>query len=272
MGTEVAKNDLMWVKAGEQYASREKAEGGHFLSLAGGVFKLGDEPVPGNQLCVVILDAIFENAFYAEKWTQDGPVKPPTCYAMAHEQDALAPMIEHMKADMEHFEPQHDQCAGCPQNEWGSADTGKGKACGNRRRLALIQAGEYVPTRGVRGAFELEAFEEEEHYKAADLTFLKLPVTSGKEFSKFVKATLRDFGRPPYGVVTRVYIEHGGSSQFTVKFEALEVLPDEWFETINSRHLEAKEAIMRPYEPPSNDDEAPARSANTRLQGLKKKR
>ena len=272
MGNEIAKYDQQWAKAGEQYVSREKAEGGHFLSLAGGVFKLGDEPVPGNQLCVVILDAIFENAYYAEKWTPDGPVMPPTCFAMAHEQEDLEPMIEAMKADMDHFEPQHDTCHGCPMNEWGSADTGKGKACGNRRRLALIQAGEYVPVRGVKGGFELEAFAEEDHYKAADLTFLKLPVTSGKEFSRFVKATLRDFGRPPYGVVTRIYIEHGGPNQFTVKFEALDALPDEWFQTIQSRHEEAVEAIMKPYEPPSDEEKTPARAANTRLSGLKKNR
>lgn len=269
MGTELAKYDEAWAKAGQEFASKEK-ESGAFLSLAGGVFKMGDEPIPGNQICAVIIDSVFENAYYAEKWTPDGPVMPPTCFAMAHEQEDLEPMLDAMMADQDYFEPQNDTCQGCPMNEWGSIDTGKGKACGNRRRLALIQAGEYVPTRGVRNAFEVEPFEDEEHYQFADLVFLKLPVTSGKEYSKFVKATLREYGRPPYGVVTRIYIEHGGANQFTVKFEALDVLPDDWFGTIQGRHEDARQAIIQPYNPPDKEDRAASRG-NGRLAGLKKK-
>lgn len=267
MANEIAKYDEAWAKAAKTFVEREKS-GASTLSLAGGVFKLGDDEMPGNKLCVVILDSVFENAYYDKKWVAGEQTMPPKCYAMAHEEEELAP-----HAAMEgsaYFEPQATECSGCPMNQWGTADVGKGKACKNRRRLALLPAGQYEKVKGTKNDYVHEMFTDEEHYKSADMLVLKLPVTSGKEYSKFVKKALAEYGRPPYGLVTEITVEHGGSNQFTVKFEVLDALPDEFFTTIQARHDEASREIIRPYMEP-DAEQAVAPKAASRLAGLRKK-
>lgn len=269
MGTEITKYDDAWAAAGKKFVEREKPTAAT-LSIAGGAFKLGDDEIEGNQLCVVIVDSVFENAYYEGEWDPQRVV-PPTCYAMAHDEDELAPhpaMQEH-----EFFQPQHSECAGCPMNEWGSAEKGRGKACKNRRRLSLIPAGYYTKVKGTKNEFEADIIEDEAHYKDADALILKLPVTSGKEYSKYLKSVMANYQRPPYGVITRIYIEHGGSNQFTVKFETLEVFPSEYFNTLKARHDQAKAEIIVPYSAPDDDAAGEAQAtAKTRLGGLRRGR
>ena len=183
----------------------------------------------------------------------------------------------------EYFDRQNDVCKGCKWNEWGSAQVikdeydvgrgGRGKACQNRMRLMLIPAGIYVPKPGVRGSFDLEMFEDPAEYESSEMLALKLPVTSVKEYGNYLKSVQRDYQRPPYGVITNIYIEHGGSNQYTVKFETVDAFPDEWFPLIQKRHEEARDAIINPYTAPSEDDK-PQRAAepqgNNRLAGLRK--
>lgn len=62
---------------------------------------------------------------------QEGKVESPDCWSA----DNTAPSPKS-------FSPQATACAQCPQNVSGSSSTGKGKACGSRKRLAVVFAGD----------------------------------------------------------------------------------------------------------------------------------
>lgn len=249
MANEVQKYDEKFAADAAEYASEERT-GGSFLSTRGGVLSFGEEELPGNQICAVILDAVRENVYYADRFDPD-KLMPPVCYAFGRSESEMAPHPSMQASD--YFVPQNEQCQGCPQNEWGSARVGRGKACGNRRRLAVIPAGFYKKRKGSRD-FDLEIFEDPEHYQEADMAFLKLPVTSVKEWSKYVSQLSANLRKPPYAVITRIYLEPDPKSQFKVKFELIEELPEDLAPTIMQRHEEAQENIITPYSPPDPED------------------
>jgi hypothetical protein len=250
----VAKWDEVLANMADQYAQGERV-GGDFISLRNGVLSFQEEPMPGNQMLVVILDSVVERTFYAEKYDSAREHNaPPVCYAFgrAGEGEELAPHPS-MQADLSYFKPQNDICATCPNNEWGSADTGRGKACGERRRFALLPAGYFAARRGSRD-FDMHIIEEEEHFAKADIAYLKIPVTSVKEWARYVNTLASSLRRPPMAVITRVYLEPS-KNQFAVKFEMVQELPPEFFDTIMARHEEATKNIIFGYNPPGRDSE-----------------
>jgi len=274
MGNELTTIEEQMRSEAEQYASMTRTDSS-FISFKGGVFRVDDEPVPGNELVAVVLDVVFENTFYTTEWDPEKNT-PPTCFAMARSQDELAPHPD-MQADLNFFEPQNDECKGCQWNDWGSAEIlkseyglgkgGRGKACGNRFRIAMIPAGMYVPRKGSRD-LDLEIYEDEENYKTAPVVILKTPPTSLKNVGNYLKGCGRDYGRPPYGLVTRVY-SRPVKTYHEICFEVLDEMPVEYLPTVQARHEEAKDIIISPYAPPDEEQDAPARSRG-RLAGLPK--
>lgn len=268
--TEVAhwKEELA-AQAKAAVASEETAGsgGGRFFSMRAGVLKFDDAALPGNQMAVVILDSIMENLYYEDKFDADQKT-PPTCFAFGRDAETMEP---HDKVDEhEEFTRQSATCAECPQNEWGSAETGRGKACSNRRRLSVIPAGTYRPL-GRGGGFELALEDDQEHFRKAEEAFLKLPVTSVKGFAGYLKSTAEQFGLPLHAVFTRVYLEPDTKSQFKVNFELIEMVPDELMPTIMARHATAAKGIDFPYIPRTDDEEAKPAKANNKLRGGKAK-
>lgn len=264
-GKALTSYDERFAAMAAEYASGERVTGS-FLSTKGGVLTFQDEPLPGNQMVVVILDVVRERTFYAEKYDSASEHnRPPVCYAFGRMDEPEGEMAPHpsMQADLTYFVPQNDVCATCPNNEWGSADTGKGKACAERRRFALLPAGYYAPKKGSRD-FDLHIATEEAHYASSDIAYLKIPVTSVKDWARYVTTVAASTRRPPMGVITRVYVEPDPKSQFRVKFEMLEELPVELFETIMERYEEAKQGIIFGYAPPSGEAAAPARTKGVR--------
>lgn len=225
---------------------------GQFFSLKSGVLSFGGSPMPGNEMAVVIVDAILENVYYAGKYAE-GVANAPKCFAFGREESEMAPHEVCTKADAQ----ENDTCAGCAMNQWASADTGKGKACRNSRRLALIPAGTF-DNQG-----RLDLIEDEEHYKTAELGFLRLPVTSVKGYATFVKQLAATLRRPPHGVVTRVKLVPDAQTQIKVVFSAIQNLPDALMPTIMERHQATREVIAFPYPAyeASPAPKVPARSA-----------
>lgn len=252
MSTEVAKWDERLAALANEYADTETLSGS-FISTKGGVLRFGDEEMPGNQMVVVILDVVRERTFYTEKYVAGAEHNlPPKCYAFARTPEEIDQMAPHpsMQVAPEYFIPQHEECKGCPKDQWGTAETGKGKACSERRRIAILPAGYYQPKRGSRD-FELHIYDQAEHYESADIAYLKLPVMSVKEYARYATTLASAHSRPPFGVISRVWLEADPKSQFRVKFEVLELLPAQLFETIYARHEEAKREIIFGYPPPS---------------------
>jgi hypothetical protein len=255
MSNEVAKWEERLAVLASEYTAAEQV-GGSFLSTKGGVLRFGDDEMPGNQMVVIVLDVVHARTFYTEKFVAGGENNPPPrCYAFGRTPQEVEEMAPHpsMQADLSYFQPQNETCKGCPNNEWGTSDTGRGKACGERRRIALLPAGYYQPKRGSRD-FDLHLFDRPEHvkhYESADIAYLQLPVMSVKDWSRYAIHLEGTHRRPPFGVISRVWLEPDPKSQFRVKFEVLELLPEELVETIYARHVEAKREIIFGYPPPS---------------------
>lgn len=267
MSTALVDINKKWEAQAAKAAAEVPASGGTFLSIKGGVLTFGEETMPGNQVCVIILDAILENTAYEGKYDAEQR-SPPICYAFGRldEQKEMAPH-ESMDKFPEYFVPQSESCAVCPLNEYGSADTGRGKACQNRARLALLPAGYYTAKRQSRD-FDLELFDDPKHFQTADIAHLKLPVTSVANYFKFVNDVAASSRRPPHGVIARVYLEPDPKSQFKVCFEMLETVSDDLAEIVMKRNEEAMAQKLGGYQPPQ-EKPADAKPAGS-LRGLRR--
>lgn len=107
---------------------------GFNISTEGKMFTLPNGKSHPGPLEVIILDYINYNAYYTTAWKK-GEYSAPKCWALNRSAKSMAPS-ENVPPD----DRQHPTCKGCPQNEFGSAANGRGKACTNYVRLAITPA------------------------------------------------------------------------------------------------------------------------------------
>lgn len=222
-------------------AEMERGSAGEFFSQRGGVISFGGLPIPGNMMGVIILAATRENVWYEHEYDPDVQ-QSPACYAYGErEQD----MMPHDEAPS----PQSPDCESCEKNAWGSADKGRGKACSNTRRLALISAGDYTVDK-------FTPRDDPDWYQSAPVGYLKLPVTSVKDYSAYVAQLASAAKRPPYAVITRIRSIPHAAHVYRLCFDALMEAPDALMPTIMARHDAVASTIDFPY--PVFDAPAPA--------------
>lgn len=232
--TGLVKYDAALAEAAKKYAGQEAgAAGGSFISLRGGVISFGGAPVPGNHLAVVILDHVHENCYYEGDFDPEA-MSGPVCFAFGRDPASLAP---HEGSTAR----QSESCDRCARNAWGSSERGRGKACRNTRRLALIYAGEL----DARGAFTPKT--DQDHFETTQAAFLKLPVTSVRGFAGYVHQLASNLQRPPFGVFTKMSVVPDPRTQFKVVFEMLDQVPTPLVPTIINRHEEIASIIEFPY-------------------------
>lgn len=247
--TAVVPWDEQLAKDAEIAAELERnAGGGSFFSVRGGMLTFNDMPVPNNTMVVVIVDGIFENVYYEGDFDPTSP-SPPTCFAFARDEANLAPHETVVAAN----QAQNDVCAGCDKNAWGTADKGRGKACRNTRRLALIPAGTF----DANGRFI--ASKDEEFFEKSPIGFLKLPVTSVKGYATFVKQIAGGMKLPPHGIFAKVTARPDAKNQVMVSVEALGAIPHGLMAMIMKRRGEAQNTIEQPY--PLSFEEAETKPA-----------
>jgi hypothetical protein len=265
----------------EKYAKQDRSSEGAFLSTRSGVLALGDEQLPGNQVAVVIVDSVLQNLYYEGAYDPNNKV-PPVCYAFTRgEPRDMVPHLESMSRDQEYFMPQNmaddgkggvivGGCDGCPMAEWGSAMRsgvpGRGKACKNQYRLALLPAGLYQQAPNRRD-WELGLHDTADHYAGADVVFLNIPVTSGSAFEKYRKMLRVQHARAPYGAVTKIYLTPHQTNQFSVNFELIELATPEMLKGIIPRVDVLESEPFKGYEAPSAEDIAPPPVAAGRFGG-----
>lgn len=245
MGKQIVSYEDKLREFADEYADLEKSMS-QFITTRGGVLAFGEDELPGNQLVCVVLDFVRENAYYIDEFDPEVMV-PPTCFAFGRSKEDMAP--DEM-SDHPWFEPQNEQCLGCEYAEFGSAPRGRGKACGERRRLALIPAG-YVEKEGRGWGYSL--FDKKEDFQKSEIAFLKLPPTSVKNWQNFVRHVAKQHSMPPFGVITHISIEADPKTQYKICFDMLELLDRDLYETILARHEEAEEVIAMPYPPPDEE-------------------
>lgn len=251
-------------------AQRASGGGGKFFSLKAGILSFDGAPMPGNQALVVVLADIMENSWYDGPYDESRPASPK-CFAFGKVEGEMEP---HQAVDQDdYFERQSAECSECPHNQWGSAEVGRGKACKNVMRLSLISAGAYKSKGSGRNAtVELdEVFDDPDHYASAEEAYIKLSVTSVKNYSAWVKQVAADLRRPPHGVIATMWVEPHPKSQFQVKFEVHDVLPNELLPVIMERHKKAQASIDFPYQRPQEDEAPQPAKTNNKLRGKTKR-
>lgn len=245
----IVKWDADFAAEAEAAAQAEaNTGGGKFISVRGGVLTWNGAAIPGNKMAVIVLDAIFENAFYEGEFDPDSPTSP-TCFAFGRVEKELSPHEIVVEAGSQ----QNEQCAGCEKNEFGSADKGKGKACKNTRRLALIPAGQF----DAKGKFKL--IDDPDYYLKGEHAFIKLPVTSVAGWAKYVKQLKDAVGRPPYAMITQISVQPDPKSQFKLVFEAMQNVNDKIGPAVVTRRKEMGSLLMQPYQLNGEREEKPAK-------------
>lgn len=227
-GTSLARWDerlAAMAKTAKQAVSKI-GSGGQFLSLRGGIMTWQGAAIPENKLKVIVLDAIAENQYYEGSFDPEA-FAAPTCYAFGRDPSVMAPDPEQVA------EPFNPTCKGCPNNEWGSADVGKGKACKEVQRLALIPEG------------ELDNIEE------AEIGYLKVPVTSTKQWAGYVRQLDDVYHKPPLAFITEVAIVKENTNKLPgwhLEFRLVSAIDDPAaFEALFKRYDEVSKSIAFPY-------------------------
>jgi len=176
-GALVSMKDLEKMYAQDAKASLETEPlgGAPIIRTRGKKFKI-DEQVLKAPLQVVVLGSSLVNAWYDQDYDPDSP-GAPACTAIGEvgKENEMAP------ADTVPVK-QHATCRGCPKGQFGTADKGKGKACRNGRRVAVIGLSDTRP--------EPQAM------------LLNIPPTGLRKFSAYVKQIASVADRPLHGVIT----------------------------------------------------------------------
>lgn len=260
----VAWDEELAKQAAISSAMEESTATGQFFGLKGGQLTWQDNPVRDNQMAVIVIDSILENVFYEGKYDPDSP-QGPTCFAFGRDEKTLTPHKVVWEAAQQQCGASK-LCDGCQWNEWGSADTGRGKACRNTRRLALVHAGSF----DAQGRLNL--IEDPDHFLTSPIGYMRLPVTSVKGYAGFVKQLAAGLHRPPHGVVTKVKVVPDAKNQFKVLFEPLINVPNALMGAVMKRHEEAMGLIEFPYSLDDFEDEGKKPATKTAKAAINKAR
>jgi hypothetical protein len=228
--TAVANYQEELMKMAVATAEAEKPSG-NWVSFKNGILSIGGTPMKNNKVESVIVHSIFENQFYKDKFDPNNP-QPPICYALAEVDDDLKP---HKDA----AEPQAATCAECKNNVWGSdPGGGKGKACKNVRRLAMISANDL------------------NQVAKAEVAIAKLPVTSVKNWSSYANQIASVLKLPPLAVITEMSVEPDAKTQFQVNFALVNKVDDgPVIQALLNKRRDTTDLIFAGYDKPS---QAPA--------------
>lgn len=207
------------------------------INTKGGIMKIGDVVVPGNQLDVIILASAFENQWFKNKYDPNKR-ENPSCFALSLDGEGMAPHPEGTEIQFDGL------CADCPNFEWGSDPKGgRGKACKEKRRLALLPA----------------TCLNDGNVLTAELALLTPPVTSVKNWSNYVNSLRATQGRPPWGVVTNISLHPHAKNQFEVRFSYNFSIGDQYLGDVSQRIAAVEEILMTPYEQnPEEKEPVPA--------------
>jgi hypothetical protein len=228
--------ELQAMTIATQEAERPKS---NWASFKGGQLTINDQVMKDNKAPVVVIHSVFENQLYKDRYDPNN-IQPPICYAFGETDDDLKPHPDSA-------EPQHPTCEGCPKNEWKSdPGGGKGKACKNVRRLALMSASDLVDVEKIR---------------AAEVVMAKLPVTSVKNWSTYASQIANVLKVPPIAVITEISVVPDAKTQFQVNFALLDKITDgAVIQQLLARRKDTHPLMFQPYDKPS----APAEPAQNR--------
>lgn len=202
------------------------------VSLKAGIMTIGGVPVPNNTMDVLVLGSVFEKSWYNKPYNPDA-ITAPACFSFSEEGEEMEP---HPKS----FQMQSTRCDVCPKNQWGSAmrngKQSKGKACADRRKLALIAASEVAEGKILK----------------AEVAIVDLPVMSVANWGGYVNAVSAAHEVPFWACITRVQVKPDVKSQFKVWFDFVRPIEHSLMPELFKRREAVNDILTVPYE--YNDD------------------
>ena len=151
------------------------APSSNVISTKGKLFTLPDGTTNPGPLYGIILDYTSYNSYFKGIYNPN-EIAPPACFAVNKN-------ISELRPSPNSPEVQSTDCASCPRNQFGSAPTGRGKACKNTRRIAII------PPDATETAMPMT---------------LSISPTGLKAFDAYVNSLVRDYNKPPIAFITRI--------------------------------------------------------------------
>jgi hypothetical protein len=149
-------------------------------------FQVGEQMLDDPLNLIVVADSLW-NIYYDRDYDPNEKI-PPACFAMAPAVEGAAEtMHAHPTSPNIQGGPNDHDCPGCPQNRYGSAERGKGKACANTRQLAVVMADD-------------PGFKDGSDLKWA---ILSISPTGLSHWGKYVQGLWKVINRAPWGVVTQ---------------------------------------------------------------------
>ena len=232
-GTSLVK----WEEKFTKYAKDTKVQlanvatgGGVGVSFGHGTITVGGNVIKTGKLECVIVGSCALNKWYKTQYNSEDK-QPPDCYALAVISDDpdMAP-----RADVS--DRQADKCADCEKNVFGSANTGRGKACGNTIRLGLFTADDVA---------------DADDIAAAELATAGVSPTNRKYYAEYVDALMEEHGRPPWAVVTEITSLHDDKTQIRLEFRMVSLIEDDdILQALEKRFLKVQDALQKPFSAP----------------------
>lgn len=147
------------------------------ISNRGKQFTLPDGTIMGPTLEVVILGYIRANALFSSTYDPNSP-EAPICFAFAKPGDELKPSSSVEK-------PEAETCDDCPNDEFGTALVGKGKACKNEYQVAVL-----VPS-----------------HSETEIMTLSISATGLKSFDTSLRGAMKIFGHTAQAILTAEFTD-----------------------------------------------------------------
>ena len=193
------------------HVNRDKATatsaGWPYISTQGSteIMTLNDAAIGDPGIDAVILGGNRINMYY-EGGFQPGVFRPATCFAVASLDWDASEIDEKMAPPADLPSRMSDKCSTCPMNAFGSAEQGRGKACKNTVRLALLLEGaDYAKAEGV---------------------MLSIPPTSLKPWTQYV-SQFTAVNRPIGTIRSRITkVPNQAGAGFMLRFEPIEPVSD----------------------------------------------
>lgn len=200
----------------------DMAGGSNQISFKGGQIIVDGNIVPGGEMNVIVLGILNERTFYPGAFDPN-KIQTPACYSYNGE-------LPHAEAAA----PQHTNCRGCEQDKWGSATTGRGKACREAARLAIISA--------------------DADFESAPIYTCRIPISSistAREFAAKASAAGKLVGQ----YTVKLIVKPDSKSFFSVTLMAIGPNPID-LSLLLPRMNEADGVLTRPY-PVIEEEAAP---------------
>lgn len=232
-------------KESADLAAQQSGGGAKSIGTRAGVMTIDGNPVPGNCLVGVVAGFTLLNKYYEDEFDPDNP-SSPVCYAYGLKKDEMGPHDECEK-------PQGESCTGCPQNEFGTANKGNGKACKNTYQLLVLPAGDYDAKTDT-----FDAPESADELQG-DLYGLSVSPVNLKAWSGYV-AKMAGNLRPPWACFTKITVQPDAKKQVSITFEPVKNADTELLQTLKERHDEAMKIIEQPFTKNSEREEPAPKS------------